>query len=336
MINFRRKRHHHNLIADQAPYVLFICGPTASGKTSLSLEISKHIPSEIINADIGQFYTSLSIGTAKPKWQDIETPHHLFDIIDEPKDINVNYYRTLVLEKVQAIWEKNKLPILVGGSLFYIKTLFYPLIELPKCAFCERVLNEDDSWELLNKIDPARASVIHHNDSYRIQRALAIWRETGKKPSGYKPQLRQSFHSRIIFISWPRDKLFERINQRTEEMLSQGWIEEVRRLKGWKTFLQKKRLIGYPEIFEWIERGEKLCEKAALEAVIQKNTRNYAKRQVTFWKKFRNILESHSPSESKILIAQLLCKLEEVVINKEINSVCEAIIKNIKDDLGAL
>ena len=328
MTNSHHKLHHPNFTqkSKTTPYVLCVCGPTASGKTSLSLEIAKQIPSEIINADIGQFYTSLSIGTAKPKWKEMDDPHHLFDIIDKPKDINVNHYRELVLEKVHTVWEKNKLPILVGGSLFYIKTLFYPLIALPESACHARAL-DDYSWEFLNKIDPERAKSIHPNDYYRIQRALAIWKQTGKKPSSYEPQLRPPFHARIVFLNWPRETLFERINQRTEAMLLQGWIEEVRRLKDWKVFLQKKRLIGYPEIFEWIEHGERQSERAALVAAIQQKTRQYAKRQVTFWKKFRNIIEP---------TPKLLCRLEEIVPDKDMNSVNEAIIKNIKDDVGAL
>jgi tRNA dimethylallyltransferase len=313
MNNFHHKHQHK-------PYALCICGPTASGKTALSLQIAKHIPAEIINADIGQFYTPLSVGTAKPNWQNMPTPHHLFDIIDEPKDINVNLYRKLVIDKVTSVWDKNKLPIVVGGSLFYIKTLFYPLIELPKTACYARMGHKKSSWDELNKIDPDRAKAIHPNDSYRIQRALAIWQETGKKPSTYEPKLDPPFNTRIIFLNWPREILFERINQRAKDMLKDGWIEEVKRLIDWKDFLQKKRLIGYPEIIAWLDRGGRGDEISDLEASIQKNTRHYAKRQVTFWKKFRNILGA--------------IPVDEVAPNKE--GRCEAIIKNVKNDLGAL
>ncbi len=111
---------------ENASYTLIITGPTASGKTDLSLAIAREIDAEIINGDVGQFYTPLSVGTAKPDWRNQEVPHHLFDIISEPQDFSVSAYRQLVIDTAEKVWQRGRLPIIVGGSLFYIKSLFFP------------------------------------------------------------------------------------------------------------------------------------------------------------------------------------------------------------------
>jgi len=108
------------------PFVIFLTGPTASGKTALSLEIAKKNHVEIINADVAQFYEPLSVGVAKPDWKKKEPLHHLFDIVTKPVNFNVIKYRKLLLQKVQEIGDKNKIPLVVGGSLFYLKSIFFP------------------------------------------------------------------------------------------------------------------------------------------------------------------------------------------------------------------
>ena len=147
------------------PYLLIIAGPTASGKTALSEKIANSFACEIINADVGQFYKPLSIGTAKPDWENQQVRHNLFDIIDEPEDLSVFKYRKLVLDKANQIWEQGKLPIVVGGSLFYLKSLFFPPQELEREQESNKknkIKKEDDNlWEVLNKIDPERAKKIH-------------------------------------------------------------------------------------------------------------------------------------------------------------------------------
>jgi tRNA dimethylallyltransferase len=278
------------------PYVLVISGPTACGKTALSQHISSLIPSEIINADVGQFYTPLCIGTAKPDWQTEKTKHHLFDIIDEPRDLTVVEYRTLVTKKINDIWQKGKLPIIVGGSLFYIKSLYFP----PKAGtFFTRpststlTCKTQDLWQTLYNIDPERAAAIHPNDVYRIKRAIEIWEITGIKPSAYKPEYAPGFHSLFVFIYPLKKVLYESINARTACMIQKGWIEETKRFVGtpWQDFLKTKGLIGYDIILEWIEHGEKKDILPEVIIRIQQETRQYAKRQVTFWKSLKNQLE---------------------------------------------
>ena len=280
--------------------LLIISGPTASGKTELSEKVADIFSSEIINADVGQFYTPFCVGTAKPDWKNKKVPHNLFDIIDVPKDLTVFEYRKLVLDKAKEIWEKKKLPIVVGGSLFYLKSLYFP----PQKT---HIINNDNNiekwikegknlWDILNKIDSKRAGELHPNDIYRITRALKIWLETGKKPSEYKPEYDPKFNSIFIFMFPKKTTLDNRINKRTIEMIKKdGWLKETKNIMGtkWEDFLKNKSLIGYPEIIEWIKKGEKKEEVNNLIQDISCKTRQYAKRQKTFWKTFKQSLQAN-------------------------------------------
>jgi len=320
-------------------HLLIISGPTASGKTDLSVQIAHGLSktrraetrrAEIINADVGQFYTKLSVGTAKPDWKKMPVPHHLFDVLDEPKDLNVCEYRKMVLEKTKEIWKRGNLPIVVGGSLFYIKSLFFPPLESSEKTSegkgasdkpfhrlsCKEGGEEETWWAKLNAIDPKRAEQIHPNDTYRIKRAIAIWKKTGKKPSEFEPVMAPEFTATMIFINLPREELFKRIDQRTKEMIESGdWSREARNIMNseWSDFLKTKKLIGYPEIFDWIENGCREENLPRLVRDIQTKTRHYAKRQVTFWKKFRKIL-----CDTKIFD---LSKIDEKSIKNVIESV---------------
>lgn len=323
-------------------YILFISGPTGSGKTDFSLQLSKHLVTdesvgtpadssvEIINADVGQFYTALSVGTAKPDWKNAPIKHHLFDIINEPAlyEFNVVNYRDMLLKKATEIYKKGKLPIVVGGSLFYIRSLFFPPLGDTESSPRGQSDENISLWKKLQEIDPKRANEINPSDTYRIQRALSIWKQTGKKPSEQVPEFNPGFHARILFINLPREHLYKRINQRTEEMINdEGWLDEVRGLVGtsWEHFLKEKKLIGYPEIFDWLGQGEMKDEIPSLIERIQIKTRNYAKRQVTFWKKFRTLLETFA------LPASYLCKTE--TIEKTDEEVVGKIAAHVKDDL---
>ena len=277
--------------------LLIISGPTASGKTALSMKIANLFSAEIINADIGQFYTPFSVGTAKPDWKNQPVMHHLFDIINQPKDLTAFEYYNLVLNKAEEIWKEDKLPIVVGGSLFYIKSFYFPPQKIKHkkndIDIEKYVKEKKDLWKVLHEIDPDRANALHPNDIYRITRALQIWQETGIKPSAYKPEYNPKFNSVFVFISPSKQELQERINQRTIEMIkNEEWIQETKKIIGteWETFLKMKGLIGYPEIIEWIKNGEKNQDLSVLIENIQCQTWQYAKRQITFWKSFKQLL----------------------------------------------
>lgn len=281
------------------PHALLIIGPTASGKTGFGESIAQKIPSEYINADIGQFYKPLSIGTAKPDWQAYKETAHLFDCLDEPSDMSSFDYRKSVLELVDQIQQRKNLPIIVGGSLFYIKSLFFPPhnFKIDQSVVPEELigLSKDGRWKLLCEIDPVRAQQIHPNDPYRIERALRIWFLTGKKPSEVAPQCRPAFDATIVCLEPTKPVLHERIKQRTKIMLEQGWIEEVESLMGtpWIPFFEKKGLIGYAHIATWIDGGKKASEYDQLRETIEQETRWYAKRQMTFLRHLAQMCEKH-------------------------------------------
>jgi len=254
------------------------------------MELAKYVSSEIVNGDSGQFYTPLSIGTAKPDWKQEVVPHHLFDIIDEPKHFSVVAYRELLLEKINNIWSRGKLPVVVGGSGFYLKSIFFPPVsgsavqnkEIPDFSGQDSVA----LWNQLHAIDVTRAEQIDKNDLYRIIRALSIWYQTGVKPSKFFPRYNPTCNFLMIYLSRDKDELNERINKRTYQMIEEGWLDEVERLQGteWEPFLCRKGLIGYDILFEYLktEKTEKDLEGAIQK--VQQETRHYAKRQKTFWK----------------------------------------------------
>lgn len=288
------------------PCAFLIFGPTAVGKTDFVLEIAKQIPSEIINGDIGQFYTPLTIGTAKPDWKNEPVPHHLFDVIDEPRYFSVWEYRKLLLDVVHDIWSRGKLPIIVGGSGFYLKSIFFPPLGGDQESLSEQQENEnrENLWEQLCQIDSDRAAQIHKDDTYRIQRALQIWRKTGKKPSELVPEYDPPFHFSLFYLTRKTDELYDRINQRTGVMVKEGWMQEVEKLRGteWEPFLYKKKLIGYDVLLDYLkgERTEKHLDQAI--EIIQQRTRNYAKRQKSFWKSFSSQLDEVIASQKNGIV----------------------------------
>lgn len=303
-------------------FVLIISGPTASGKTAFSEKISKIYPCEIINSDMGQFYKPLSIGTAKPDLSKVSVEHHLFDIIDKPENLTIFQYYKLTLEKINHVLEKGKLPVIVGGSLFYLKSLYFSPKQLENKKELQDLKNfEKDGenlWETLKQIDPDRAEKLHPNDSYRISRALEIWHQTGIKPSLHNPLYDPKFNSIFVFINPDKEILQSRINKRTEEMiLKDEWIQEAEQFLNteWEIFLKTKGLIGYPEILDWIKHGKKAADIYNLVSDIQLQTRQYAKKQITFWKSFKKLLiENKNNSNFKCETLELNSSDEKAIV----------------------
>lgn len=289
--------NYHNI----KNFFIVITGPTGVGKTDFSLALAEKISGEIINGDMGQFYAPVSIGTAKPSWQNEKIPHHLFDIlhtVEDAQKFSVENYRSMVEAQLRDIWERHKIPIVVGGSGFYIKSLFFPpLKQQPQENFASVEIEKID-WDTLHAIDPARAQQIHPRDKYRIERALAIWRATGARPSLYKPQFAPLGKALVIHCTRERSELLNRINYRADEMLKAGWLEEVSSLsQQWKQFFLQKKLIGYPEIIAY-QKGD--ISYTLLREMLKKNTRAYAKRQGTFWSSLQAAL-----SQEKVMCKEL-------------------------------
>lgn len=293
------------------PFFIVITGPTGVGKTDLvtSLAQTLSFPIEVVNIDTGQLYTPLTIGTAKPDLSKQQVPHHMFDIIVAPEDYTASVYRNEVLTVMREITKRGAVPVLVGGSGFYVATLFYPPCEMPQNEKEVSLLQDKTThelWDMLKDIDPVRAQKLHKNDRYRIERALQLWYQTGTQPSLCEPTFDPLGQCALYFLTRDREELYERINARTEEMLQQGWIDEVRGLPAeWHDFLLEKKLIGYPEIISYIKEEELgvLPDDAPeqLRARIAQKTRGYAKRQVTFWKRLKKRLQLSDPEGTYLL-----------------------------------
>lgn len=268
------------------PFILIIYGPTGVGKTDIALSIGQHMPVEIINMDVGQFYTPMSIGTAKPDWKNCITPHHLFDIINEPKNFSVAEYRMMLLKKIHEIKMRGNVPIVVGGSSFYLRSIFFPLNDqLPNNDII--ISAPDNSWQTLYDIDPKRALGIEKTDVYRIERALEIWQKTGCKPTVFTPHYNPPANFLLLSLSRDVPELNKRINERVIEMIKNGWIEETKKLlnTSWQPFIETKKIIGYNEIFDYLHSQQDSTAFNHLVTIISNKTRQYAKRQRTFMRK---------------------------------------------------
>ncbi|MFI5332797.1 MAG: tRNA (adenosine(37)-N6)-dimethylallyltransferase MiaA [Candidatus Babeliales bacterium] len=261
---------------------IIIFGPTAVGKSALAEQLGTVVPIEIINMDMGQLYTPLTIGTAKPVWQKSPIPHHMFDVIDEPRNYTVMEYNARVIPLIQEIQERGSIPVLVGGSAFYLKSLLFPVIEQEVVAVPAHG-SHTGTWDELNAIDPERASHIHPHDTYRINRALHIWYTTGNKPSTLVPCFNPPADFMLIMVTRDRTQLYDRINTRVEQMVDEGWLAECVHLLGtpWESFIESKGIIGYREMMA-VAAKRSTMEKAI--SLIAQQTRNYAKRQHTFWR----------------------------------------------------
>lgn len=279
------------------PFILILYGPTGVGKTDIALSIAARIPAEIINMDVGQFYTPLSIGTAKPDWKQSAIPHHLFDIINTPIHYTVAEYRALFHKKVHEIVARGNLPIVVGGSGFYLHALLFPPNQtVPDIDIAPLYSENDDLWQKLYTIDPQRAINIDKADMYRIKRALSIWHATGALPSSYAPCYSPDVDYLLLFLERDRLELHKRIDNRVIEMFNAGWIAETTQLMGtaWQEFIKKKNIIGYNEIFNYLAQEKNNVAYNAMIERIQIKTKQYAKRQFTFWRKLEREIKEKS------------------------------------------
>lgn len=285
--------------------VIVISGPTASGKTRLSLELAKIIGGEIISADSMQVYRHLDIGTAKVSREErCEIPHHLIDICDLNESFNVVNFYHLAREACYDILSRNRVPIVVGGTGFYIHALLYGPPEGPPASKEIRDKIEGDLekfgvealYEKLQKIDPVYASTIGRCDKHKIIRSLEIITLSGKKVSDFskeKTSLKTlEFDFRCWFIYFPKEILYPRIEMRCDEMVSRGLIEETEHLCkiGLLENLSASQAIGYRQCIEFLESKRTNEDWETFVWAFKKASRHYAKRQFTW---FRNKEDFH-------------------------------------------
>ena len=277
--------------------VLVICGATASGKTALSLACAKAFNGEIISADSMLVYKGLDIGTAKPSVDEREgIPHHLIDVVSPMESFSVSDYEAVALPIVERLLSEGKTPIICGGTGFYINSILYKsqfgnvgANEELRAKYEELAKEYGNEYvhDILKQKDPESAKKLHPNDLKRVIRALEIFDVTGKAKSEQQDTPMPRFDFVSVSIEYPRDKLYNRINLRVDEMFKSGLMDEVQGLldNGVTEDMQCMQGIGYKEVAEGLKAG---WTEEEIKELIKKNTRNYAKRQHTFFKRMQN------------------------------------------------
>ena len=292
--------------------VIVICGPTASGKTALSIELAKQINGENISADSMQIYKDMNIGTAKPDKEEMQgIKHYLLDFVSPNERYSVADYKVDAEKAIEEILSKGKTPIVVGGTGLYVDSLIYG-IEYQEIRFDEKYRKEledialKDGLETLYKkaqeIDPEAMKKISCNDKKRIMRVLEIYKATGKTKTEQEIESRKKevkYDYKVFAIDWEREKLYERINKRVDIMIENGLIEEVENLlKKYKEFPTAMQGLGYKEVVEYLKgylTKEEMIDK------IKQETRRYAKRQITWFRKNKQTIWIGPQDLQKIL-----------------------------------
>lgn len=276
--------------------VIVICGPTASGKTALSIELAKKINGEIVSADSMQIYKDMNIGTAKPTQEEMQgIKHYLLDCVSPDIRYSVAQYKQDAKSAIKEILSKSKMPIIVGGTGLYVDSLIYE-IEYNDIKIDENYRKELEEivekeglqrlYQMAIKIDPVAMEKISQNDQKRIMRVLEIYKATGKTKTEQEIESRKNpveYDYKIFAINWDREVLYKRINKRVDIMIEQGLIEEVKNiLEKYKEFPTAMQGLGYKEVVDYLNgiyTKEEMIEKIKME------TRRYAKRQLTWFRK---------------------------------------------------
>lgn len=269
--------------------VIVVSGATCSGKSALAVSIAKRLDGEIINLDSVQLYRGFEVGSAMPSLEEQGgVPHHLLGELDPRSPINLAEFLELADQKSREIQQRGKKVIFVGGSSLYITGLFHGLAAMPSGDVELRArLEERESgelWNELNELDPEKASLLSPNDKLRVVRALEARIISGEKASGLqsKHSFKNFIRSGVVLVPcWPRDLLYERINARAQFMLDCGLVEETRQLMEELGENRLFKALGYQQAKVYLEKD---LDLDWLRDEISKETRRYAKRQMTFWR----------------------------------------------------
>lgn len=298
------------------PKVVVIVGPTASGKTAVSIELAKILNGEIISADSMQIYKEMDIGSAKPTKEEMQgIYHHMIDVVEPTENFNVAKYKEMAEACIEKILAKGKLPIIVGGTGLYVSTLTNG-IEFSEIESDEEYRKElenislqengiDILFEQLKTIDPEAANIIDKNNVRRVIRALEIYKVTGKtKTQVDKESIKElKYDYRIFGLLWDRQKLYDRIDKRVDIMIEMGLVDEVEKLNEKGISSTAIQGLGYKEIIEYLDK--KVTLEEAIEKVKQE-TRRYAKRQMTWFKRDKNVIWLEA--EKKNEVVEYICQ----------------------------
>ena len=296
--------------------LLIICGPTASSKSALAIECAKLLNTEIISADSMNVYRELDIGTAKPTLKERQgIKHHLIDVVEPSNTFSVGDYREMATPIIEELHAKNKIPIICGGTGFYINSLIYDLsygnsvANLQSREKYKAIAQKEGNqkvYDILRSVDPETAQKLHVNDLKRVIRALEIF-ESGQKKSDIKDSLLPKYNYNAYTIDFPTQTLYERINKRVDIMIENGLIDEVKKLldSGIDENYQCMQGIGYKEIIPFLHNETTFEQTVDL---IKLNTRHYAKRQRTFFKKLNGLIYLE-PNDLNILAKRIISDL---------------------------
>ena len=287
---------------DRKPLII-LAGPTAVGKTSLSIRLAKETGGEIISADSMQVYRHMDIGSAKITKEEMEgVPHYLVDVLEPEEEFNVVRFQQMAEEAAERIWEKGKIPLVVGGTGFYIQALLYDIDftendgdESYRRQLEQKASDEEGAselYEMLKAVDLKAAQEIHPRNIKRIVRALEFYHQTGKKISEHNETQRQKmspYNYAYFVLTDERGRLYERIDRRVDLMMEQGLLDEVRYLKkrGVRKDSTAMQGLGYKELYAYLE-GEYPLDEAV--RIIKRDTRHFAKRQLTWFKRERDVI----------------------------------------------
>lgn len=296
------------------PRIVIILGPTAVGKSALALDLAEQLDGEIVNADSQQVYRYLDIGTGKPSMADRErVRHHLIDVVNPDQEFNAAMFRHLASEVIHQIDERERNAIVCGGTGLYLKALTRGLFQGPaQDPEIRRSLEKEIAASGLNslyrrlaEIDPTVTSTIHRNDRLRTIRAMEVYQLTGKPISQWQNEHSfedESFDVLKIGLNRERIELYDRINQRSDNMVAAGFLDEVRALeaRGYSLDLKSLRSVGYAQMAK-VLRGILTIDAALVE--MQQETRHLAKRQLTWFRGDKDIRWFHPKQAREILIA---------------------------------
>ena len=297
----------NRLNSGQKKKIIVVCGPTASGKSALAVEIALKFGGEIVSADSVSVYKGLDIGSAKPSEEEKKgVPHYLIDVASPKDSFSVGDYEELAVPAVEDISGRGKIPIICGGTWFYVNSVLYRMSYglskgdigiRRKYEHAAEEKGREFVYSILKEKDPETAAKLHPNDLVRVIRALEIFDATGVKKSDIKDEMVPRYDFIALMPTLPREILYERINARVDDMMSCGLTSEVRSLLESGVTLEDQCMqgIGYKETAEAILSGTEIPTEQ-----IKMNTRRYAKRQITFFKRFQNLYPIDFTDDDKI------------------------------------
>lgn len=309
--------------------LVILTGPTAVGKTALSIALAKAIGGEIVSADSMQVYRHMDIGSAKITREEMAgVPHHLIDVLEPTEAFNVVIFQKLAKEAMAGIYERGHIPILVGGTGFYIQAVLYDIdftendedtsLRRKLEAFAERE-GAEALYERLKAVDPASCESIHAHNVKRVIRALEFYEKTGQPISAHNEVQRQNvspYRFAYFVLNDRREKIYSRIDLRVEQMVAAGLVEEVQRLKemGCTKDMVSMQGLGYKEILRYLE-GEFTLEEAIY--LIKRDTRHFAKRQLTWFRREKEVIWVEKP-EIDQTGQETLDRMQEILHEKAI------------------